>query len=156
MNNKIVFLDADGCINSNKWYKSAEYYSNSFKDPDLDPHVIDLINQFTNETDVKIVISSSWKIDDYCLERLGRAGLENIIDTTPNLIFSVPIEDYSRGMEIEYYLQEHPEIEKYLILDDQNDFFDYQQKNLLLIDYQVGITEEDIEYCKQWFNYGKD
>lgn len=156
MNNKICFLDADGCINSNKWYKSIEYYSNLFKDPDIDPYVIDLINQFTNETGVKIVISSSWKIDDCCLERLGRAGLENIIDTTPNLIFSVPIEDYSRGMEIEYYLQEHPKIEKYLILDDQNDFFDYQQKNLLLIDYQVGITEEDIEYCKQWFDYGKD
>jgi hypothetical protein len=151
MNNKIVFLDADGCINSNKWYRSTEYYSNLFKDPDIDPHVIDLINQFTNETDVKIVISSSWKIDDYCLERLDRAGLENIIDITPNLIFSVPIEDYSRGMEIEYYLQEHPEIEKYLILDDQNDFFDYQQKNFLLIDYQVGLTEENIEYCKQWF-----
>ena len=144
-------MDADGCINSNKWYRSTEYYPNLFKDPDIDPHVIDLINQFTNETGVKIVISSSWKIDDYCLGRLGWAGLENIIDITPNLIFSVPIEDYSRGMEIEYYLQEHPEIEKYLILDDQNDFFDYQQKNFLLIDYQVGITEENIECCKQWF-----
>lgn len=77
--------------------------------------------------------------------------MENVVDTTPNLIFSVPIEDYSRGMEIEYYLEEHPEIKKYLILDDQNDFFDYQQKNFLLIDYQVGITEKNIEYCKQWF-----
>lgn len=74
MNDKIVFLDADGCINSNKWYKSDAYYQNQYKDPDIDPYVIDLINQFTNETDVKIVISSSWKIDDYCLERLDRAG----------------------------------------------------------------------------------
>ena len=151
MNNKTVFLDIDGVINHNAWYKSDAYYQNQYKDPDLDPHVIDLINQFTNETGVKIVISSSWKIDDYCLERLDRAGLENVVDITPNLIFSVPIEDYSRGMEIEYYLQEHPEIEKYLILDDQNDFFDYQQKNFLLIDYQVGITEKNIEYCKRWF-----
>ena len=68
-----------------------------------------------------------------------------------NLIFSVPIEDYCRGMEIKACLDEHPEIEKYLILDDQNDFFSYQQQNLLLIDYQLGITEENIEYCKYWF-----
>lgn len=148
---KVVFLDIDGCINSNKWYHSDEYYLNLYKDPDLDPHIIDKLNQFTNKTSVKLVISSSWKIDDYCLERLDRAGLENIIGITPNLIFSVPIENYCRGMEIKAYLDGHPEVEKYLILDDQNDFFLYQLPNFLLIDYQFGITEENIEYCKYWF-----
>ena len=151
MNNKIVFLDADGCINSNKWYKSAEYYSNLFKDPDIDPYVIDLINQFTNETDVKIVISSSWKIDDYCLERLERAGLENIIGRTPNLIFTVPYDKFCKGLEIKAWLGVH-NVDKYLILDDELDsVYDEQKPNLLLIDHKVGITEENIEYCKQWF-----
>lgn len=151
MNNKICFLDADGCINSEQWYRSHEYYLNLFKDPDIDPHIVDRINQFTNETGVKLVISSSWKIDDNCIERLGRAGLDNIIGRTPNLIFTVPYDKFCKGMEIQSWLMTH-NIDKYIILDDELDSVLNEQKpNFLLINYKVGITEEDIKYCKQWF-----
>ena len=151
MNDKICFLDADGCINSEQWYRSTEYYSNLFKDPDIDPHIVDLINQFTNETGVKLVISSSWKIDDYYLERLERAGLENIIGRTPNLIFTVPYDKFCRGLEIKAWLMVHS-VDKYLILDDESDaVLDEQRENFLLIDARVGITDENIEYIKEYF-----
>jgi len=151
MNDKICFLDTDGCINSEQWYRSTEYYSNLFKDPDIDPYIVDLINQFTNETGVKLVISSSWKLDDYCLERLERVGLENIVGRTPNLIFTVPYDKFCKGLEIKAWLMVH-NVDKYLILDDELDsVYDEQRPNLLLIDYKVGITKENIEYCKQWF-----
>jgi len=151
MNNKICFIDIDGVCNSKQWYRSTEYYSNLFKDPDIDPYIVDLINQFTNETGVKLVISSSWKLDDYCLERLDRVGLENIIGRTPNLIFTVPYDKFCKGLEIKAYLMVH-NVDKYLILDDESDaVLDEQRENFLLIDARVGITDENIEYIKEYF-----
>ena len=144
-------MDADGCINSDKWYRSDEYYLNLFEDPDIDPHIIEKLNQLTNETGIKIVISSSWKIDDYCLERLGRAGLENIVGRTPNLIFTVPYDKFCKGLEIKTYLMAH-DVDKYLILDDEsNSVLDEQRENFLLINPRVGITDENIEYIKEYF-----
>ena len=149
---KIIFLFFVGVCNSEQWYRSDEYYLNLSKDPDLDPHIIERLNQFTNDTDVKLVISSSWKIDDYCLERLTRAGLDNVVDKTPNLIFSIPYDEFCKGIEIKTYLNAHPEVEKYLILDDELDsVLEEQKPNLLLIDYKTGISEEDIKYCNYWF-----
>ena len=148
---KILFLDCDGVINHNAWYRSQAYYDNDFLDPDIDPKVIERLNKLTNSKNVKIVISSSWKIASGCIERLRRVGLDNVIDITPNLIFSVPIEKYCRGMEIDAYLNAHSEVEKYLIIDDMNDFFDEQQRYFLLIDYQVGFTDDDLEYCLKYF-----
>ena len=151
MNDKICFIDIDGCYNHDKWYHSIDYYENNFKDPDIDPKVVKRMNQLTNEIGIKLVVSSSWKIDDYCLERLERAGLENIIGRTPNLIFTVPYDKFCKGLEIKAWLEVH-NVDKYLILDDELDsVYDEQKPNLLLIDHKVGITEENIEYCKQWF-----
>ncbi|MBO7451668.1 MAG: hypothetical protein J6U54_15000 [Clostridiales bacterium] len=56
---KIIFLDIDGVLNHNAWYKSDDYYNNNFKDPDLDPNIIKMLNEVTNKCDIKIVISSS-------------------------------------------------------------------------------------------------
>ena len=152
---KIIFLDIDGVCNSEQWYRSDEYYLNLSKDPDLDPHIIERLNQFTNDTGVKLVISSSWKYDNYCLERLTRAGLNNIVDSTPNLIFSVPYDEFCKGIEIRSYLDSHPDIERYLILDDEiDDILSKYLSGFLLIDPSVGITEENINFCKEWFNNG--
>jgi len=45
----------------------------------------------------------------------------------------------------------HPDHYKYLILDDMMDFNDDQKECFLLVDYQVGLTDDDITYCKYWF-----
>ena len=148
---KILFLDCDGILNHEKWYASEEYYNNKYLDPDIDPAVINRLNELTNSRDVKIVISSSWKVDSYCVERLRMAGLDNIIDVTPNFLSRVSRDVYCRGMEIDAWLLSHPEADKCLILDDMNDFFEKQQQYFLLIDYKVGFTEDDLNYCLKYF-----
>lgn len=150
-NMKILFLDCDGVINHNAWYKSQAYYENDFLDPDIDPKVIERLNKLTNSKGVKVVISSNWKVDSYCISRLKLAGLDNVIDVTPTYLFNVSIENYCRGIEIKAYVDLHPEIDKYLIIDDMNDFFDEQQRYFLHIDYQVGFTEDDLNYCLKYF-----
>lgn len=148
---KVIFLDIDGVLNHNAWYNSEVYYKNEYKDPDLDPNIIRMLNEVTNKYDIKIVISSSWKIDSYCTERLRKAGLENVIGCTPDLIFKIPMDIYYRGMEINEYLQEHPEVDKYLILDDISDFDPEQLRFFYKINYQVGITDVDISFIEQFF-----
>ena len=151
MNNKICFIDIDGNYNHDKWYHSIDYYENNFKDPDIDPKVVERMNRLTNELGIKLVVSSSWKIDDYCLERLESAGLENIIGRTPNLMFTVPYDKFCKGLEIKTWLMVH-NVDKYLILDDESDaVLDEQRENFLLIDARVGITDENIEYIKEYF-----
>lgn len=142
--------------NSDKWYHSYRYYYNEFKDPDLDLEIIEKLNKLTSETGIRLVISSSWKIDDGCIERLQRAGLDNIIGRTPNLIFTVPYGQFCKGLEIKAWLGVH-NVDKYLILDDELDaVLDEQKPNFLLIDARVGITDENIEYIKRWFNEKKN
>ncbi|MBO7451667.1 MAG: hypothetical protein J6U54_14995 [Clostridiales bacterium] len=74
-----------------------------------------------------------------------------MIDCTPDLIFKTPIDIYYRGMEINQYLQEHPEVNKYLILDDISDFDSEQLRYFYKIDYQVGIRNVDIAFIEQFF-----
>lgn len=141
---KVCFLDIDGVCNSIIWdrYKSEC----SYIDPDLDPKAIDLVNKLCSEFNLAIVISSSWKLDSYCIPRLERAGLENIIDTTPDLLWQKGI-DYSRGEEINAWLKDHS-VEDYIILDDCTDFTEEQLNHFIHINPYYGFTEKDYETAK--------
>ena len=140
---KVIFLDCDGVINYTKWYISDAYKNLDFSDElDIDPAVINRLNQLCEKTGAKIVISSSWKVDHYYKERLERSGLQNIIDKTPDLMFTAD-DNYCRGEEIDKWLFCHDDIENYIIIDDVKDFYDYQLDHFLKIDPMYGFTEDD-------------
>ncbi len=134
-------MDCDGVINHNAWYKGADYYNNVFIDPDIDPAVVKRLNDLTEQTGAKIVISSSWKVDAYCITRLEKAGLDNIVDVTPTFVF-IAGDDYCRGMEIQAWLDANS-CDNYVIVDDIRDFFESQKEHVYIVDYQVGLTDED-------------
>jgi hypothetical protein len=46
-----------------------------------------------------------------------------------------------RGNEIQEYLDTHPEISNYVIIDDDNDMLDSQQKKYVKTNPQYGITD---------------
>lgn len=145
--NKIIFLDIDGVCNSRNWYRSEEYFNNDYMDPDLDPKVLYRLNKLCDNTGAKIVISSSWKVDKSCKDRLEHAGLRNIIDSTPDLIFTVSSDLYCRGLEINTWLYSNI-IDKYIILDDEYDFYEDQRDHLILIDWITGLTDNDCLICE--------
>ena len=57
---------------------------------------------------------------------------------------------YDRGKEILCYLQEHPEVEKYLILDDDRSVGWYEdwKDHFLRIDPEVGLAGVNIRKIK--------
>lgn len=51
----------------------------------------------------------------------------------------------SRGSEIDEWLQMHPEVTNYVIIDDRTDFTENQQPHFVHVDSYVGLTDEDVE-----------
>jgi hypothetical protein len=155
---KVIFLDIDGILNSEKAYRSGEcnYTKWNWEDGTEDHHQSfcswskELLNKLIEETDAKIVISSTWRSSGIefmkkVWELEGMSG--EIIGITPN--FRGDINGYTipRGCEIDYYLeqdlkfhhinwdkgvqQEYIEksgIENYIIIDDDSDML-YGQRN---------------------------
>jgi hypothetical protein len=115
---RIIFLDIDGVLNSSKFIKRL---GKSWTGAQIDPEAVSILNEIIRETEAKIVISSSWRIV-FSLERINSILNDNgfvgeIIGETPR----VDWEPYSRGNEIQMWLDSNPDIESFVIIDDYSD-----------------------------------
>ena len=134
---KVIFLDFDGVITiPPKWYLKA--------------NKIKYIKRIVDETDAKIVVSSSWRMDTveetrksmiYKEKRCPRNKMlywliDNIYDVTPWVGLG-----NGRGGEIQKWLNDHPEVDNYVILDDDHDMWDSQMYHFVQTNYEDGITE---------------
>lgn len=147
---KVIFLDFDGVITT---------YKSQYR---LDEEKMKLIEHICNKTDAYIVITSSWR--RWTLE----ATIKDITDTSE---WSVPVpftpiervvgvtsRMYSfkggdekihfiipRGVEIKRYLDEHEDIDKYVIFDDDADMLLEQAPYFIQTDAIEGLSELDAE-----------
>jgi len=142
---KVIFLDIDGVLNNT---------SSMHEGVHLLPEKCLLIDSLCNDTGAVIVVSSTWRLcyDIKILETLlWRSGISstNIIDVTPD----IPNKGSIRGMEIEKWLSETKEnIESFVILDDDSDFFHHQTSFFVKIDRDAGITRRNCEQAKKILN----
>ena len=160
---KIIFLDIDGVLNSEKWYKERfdkKLYPNLEGYPlcEFDPLTIEQLNLLTDKTNAKIVISSTWRmgrtIDELkkLFEEVGIKG--EIIGVTPHLTFSDG-HGVDRGNEIKRWIdlncirwwdkmlsQKEKDItlESYVILDDDPDMLLEQKDNFVRTSWRDGLT----------------
>jgi len=98
-----------------------------------------------------IVVTSTWRLHDNYKECLINGGLRSgieILGHTPR--FS----GQSRGAEIKAYLEEHPEITYYVIVDDEEDMLPEQFDHFICTDGNVGFGLTD--FCKFERIYTKD
>ena len=89
-----------------------------------------------------IVVTSTWRWDKNYKECLINGGLRDgieILGRTPALL------DQSRGAEIKKYIDEHPEIKYYVIIDDDSDMLPEQVDHFIKTDYKVGFNLSDFE-----------
>ena len=166
---KVLFLDIDGVLNSENWFAYRIYCVKNnmvnilmnFVDTDdrnikhklttLDDRAIANLNRIVEETECKVVLSSSWRSsieseNIFTQNLLKLKGFKyEFYDVTPRLWFS----DFSirRGEEIKFWLDkesEKHEIESFVILDDDSDMLPEQMNNFIHVDGQVGLTDRDV------------
>ena len=84
-----------------------------------------------------IVVTSTWRWDHNYKECLINGGLRDgieILGRTPDLA------DQPRGAEIKKYIEEHPEIKYYVIIDDDSDILPEQIGHFIHTDTVIGFT----------------
>lgn len=154
---KYIFLDVDGVLNSEDWYKY--YWDNNLNyttnDYDIDFRAIERINKLIDETGAEIVFSSSWRFTMHdSVERLYRAGLKyKITKKISGCEFGQ--NSPKRGNLIDEFLKKH-KCDAYVIIDDDKDILESQWDNFIYVDRFVGYTEENLKKSIEILNTVND
>lgn len=131
---KVLFLDIDGVLNS---HRSAVAFGGMPFDARAHRHRFDdiairLIGGIAQTAGAIIVLSSSWR-NDVSWTQIGPALGLHIEDRTPSLIGP-------RGREIAAWLDAHPEVERYAIVDDDADMLPEQMPYFVHTNMREGFT----------------
>lgn len=129
---KVLFLDVDGVLNSERDYEVVSDRDTSIFYR-LNRKQIDMVHEIIKETGCKIVLSSSWRLMYGGRKALTCWGIP-IHDVTPSL-------EGCRGAEIKAWLDAHPEVERYVIIDDDSDMLDEQLRHFEHTTFEHGMTE---------------
>lgn len=138
---RVIFLDIDGVLTTHR----TRYHS-----PDVE--CVQRLNRLTEESDAKIVVSSTWRHRG--LQEMRRilrdwGVVAPVIGITPDLSrdsngLLVSVE---RGKEIGAWLEEHQETGRFVILDDEDDMGD-EIACLVKTDTETGFREEDYQKAR--------
>jgi hypothetical protein len=149
---KVIFLDFDGVITiPPKWYLKADK--------------IKYIKQIVDATGAKIVISSSWRqgtVELTIEKMIGRMKrcprnrmfnwlIDNLYDVTPWICYDKYF-GTGRGGEIQTWLDDHPEVDNYVIIDDDGGMLDSQLYHFVQTNPWTGLTKKDYRKIKQILN----
>lgn len=161
---KIIFLDLDGVLNTANYYDRLQHEHLPTEDifgTLFDPNAVEQLSHIIDSTNAKIVISSSWRYSGIASMRAmwkERHLPGNLYDITSLFVaddyIRAHMDDQSfdfyeamtsaREMEISAWLQEHPEVTNYVILDDL-DSLRQHEAHLVKINPKTGITNDDAE-----------
>ena len=158
---KVIFLDYDGVVNNLVFHEidgEPTFYSKNWdKNPNKrdfsvnDFQAVAWLNKIVREFNCKIVVSSTWRMRKDYKECLYNAGFKGeIIGRTPKLEQHVSHE--TRGREIKMWLDEHPDIEDFVILDDDADMWILKDHLIQTNTYRGLGYEEYQKICNRWEN----
>ena len=132
---KVLFLDIDGVCNNRK---TRERQGNT-KFIGIKPELAERVRRIVKETGCDVVLSSSWRLfpdsakwaeDHVC------KFIDKTIDLQGGAVFGVT----DRGYEIKEWLDRHPKVTQYAILDDDSHFLPHQW--LFQTTFAEGITDD--------------
>lgn len=141
---KVLFLDIDGVLNTDRQHWHCQMNGITPVDEfgyEFDHKAVDNLATILEETGAEIVISSSWKF-------LGLQTLQKMWEDRklPGTILDIMSDGKSKGWEIDEWLMEcESQVNRYAIIDDENDMQTKQQKHFVQTNSQFGITCKDAE-----------
>lgn len=159
---KVIFLDFDGVLNSSASFLMESRKRKKWKEKHPDLHSDDSPYMPTNQTfsevcasnfqyvldkcpDAKIVFSTTWRnlySMDWLKEQLESYGIDSsrVIDKTPNILRG--FSSAPRGQEICEWLDAHPEVTHYAIIDDNSlgEGKNAHKKNFVKTSWLDGLT----------------
>lgn len=136
---KVLFLDIDGVCNS------AEYAERRFMKTGkggllgIDKSLAEKVRRIIKETNCEVVLSSTWRLYDKARHDVRR-DVCGFMDVTPNFQAGKQNGRTERGYEVQDWLDRHPDVEVYAILDDDSDFLEGQ--HLFKTTFKLGLTDE--------------
>ncbi len=133
----VIFLDIDGVLNNHNTKERLP--SGVFG---IDPVNVANLNKLIQNIDIEIVLSSTWRlcyplpVINGFLKAVGFKGL--VMSRTESIIAA-----YHRGEEIQAWLNKNPDVDSFVILDDDSDMA-HLIDHLVQTNPEVGLTVEDI------------
>lgn len=134
---KVLFLDIDGVCNSAAWVKQG---NNPWHG--TDPAAVALVRKIIEATKCDVVLSSTWRLYPEARAVVKR-DVCHFIDVTKDMQGGEKWGVTERGHEVQEWLDRHPEVTQYAILDDNSDFLPHQW--LFKTTWDYGITSEIAE-----------
>lgn len=148
---KVIFLDFDGVITipETKWNISLVH--------------VKRIKMICDQTGAKLVISSSWQryagTKNETREERVKNWLDGILMKNINGPIKKFFEDYTydmsgrfygefgnvRGSDIKSWLARNPDVDNYVIIDDEGDMLDEQLYHFVQTDWVFGIQNREVK-----------
>ena len=134
----------DGVVNTPMWNEKGTKCTYNFpKDGKVNNfQAVQWLSEACKKFHYDIVVTSTWRSKENYKECLINGGLREgieILGRTPDFY------DQPRGAEIQAYIDEHPEINYYIIIDDDSDMLPEQMSHFIQTDYKVGFNLNDFE-----------
>lgn len=135
--NSVIFLDVDGVLNS---ISTPAWMGDDWDIPLARP--LKNLKRIVEETGAKVIISSSWRKHSAAMRKLKLA----LMVFELQIAGQTPWMELDRPTEIEAWLADHPEVKRYVILDDDPFPWTSEQSNKVVpVNPSKALTAENAE-----------
>ena len=106
-----------------------------------------LVRRLIEEFSLRVVITSTWR--NGAESRLNKELEENGLFELLHLDGYTPVvRPANRGKEIDLWLQNHPEVKDYIILDDNENLLEHQQSRFVKTNKYYGMVQERYNHAR--------
>lgn len=140
---RVVFLDIDGVLNTLETSPSLGWIIQRPRDG-IEARFVERLESVCRRGEAKIVLSSSWRT---FLPRHGHdvAAVLRDAGIDAELVGVTPREPWRRGEQIAAWLAEHPEVQRYVVLDDNDDMEALPPERVVITESTQGLTWADAD-----------
>lgn len=156
---KIIFLDVDGVLNC---ATTERRLTSNPAFPFIDTRKVLRLREILEKTSTHLVLSSSWREGAFAHASVSdkQAYLELRAEfrrlRCPLWIDCTPIMPGIREEEIKKWLERHPEVIDFVVLDDVGVEFDELKDRLVLTNWQTGLDKVAANKVIELLNKGEE